>query len=437
MHAPPRRPWLAGTLALCLGLAASCATRTPSPHRPPAPPAPAVAPAPPSAPQAPARAAEAWPQYRGLNRDGVIPGTALTWPAAGPREVWRQASGPGFSQLSVDGGAVFTGLADESQEYLVRLDAATGREIWRHPLGPVFKSEFGDGPRSTPTVDGDLVFILGASGALHAVRASDGAPAWTVHLTARFGSEVPRFGYSPAPLVLDGLVLVEAGGKEEAALVALERATGELRWSALSGPAGYSSPVVATLGGVRQVILPRGKTVTSLSAQGEVLWTFEMEEPMIAMPVPVAGDRLFVSAMGDTGCALLEVRMGLDGRFSVQALWRNRNMRNHFNSSVVLGDAIYGFDNATLKCLSLDTGEVRWAKRGLGKGSLIGVGRDLLVLSDRGMLVLVEGTSEAYREKGSVQALEGKSWTAPSFAAGRVYLRNLSERACLELKEVA
>jgi len=158
-----------------------------------------------------------------------------------------------------------------------------------------------------------------------------------------------------------------------------------------------------------------------------------MEEPAIAMPVLVGGDRVFVSSMGDTGCALVKVvRTGAG--LAVEELWRNRNMRNHFNSSLRIGDAIYGFDNATLKCLDLASGEVKWAHRGFGKGSVIGVDDRLLVLTVKGDLVMVQASPEAYEELGRTPALEGKSWTAPSYAGGRVYLRNLTQMTCLDLR---
>jgi outer membrane protein assembly factor BamB len=376
-----------------------------------------------------------WPQYRGANRDGVASAgdTPLAWPSSGPRVVWKQDVGAGFSQLSVAEGAVFTSLADDEEEYVVRLDGETGEEVWRTPIGSSFHDTFGDGPRSTPTVDGDMLYILSAGGGLHGVNTADGSPAWSVDLVAEFGSQTPRFGFSPSPLVAGWLLLVPVGGNENRSLVAFDKRSGDVIWSVLSGPVGYSSPVVATLGGVQQVIIPRGTSLTGLGLNGVVLWEYELKEPAIAMPVPVAGDRVFVSSKGDAGCALIQVTREIEG-FTTETIWENRNMRNHFNSSLVVGDAIYGFDNATLKSLDLATGEVRWAHRGFGKGSLIAVDDRLLVLSVKGEFTMVDTNSAEFSSMGVYQALEGKSWTAPSYAGGRVYLRNLTQMTCLDLR---
>jgi outer membrane protein assembly factor BamB len=385
----------------------------------------------------PAGSDPGWPQYRGANRDGVATtgGTPLSWPATGPRVVWKHDVGAGFSQLAVGGGAVFTGLAGDEQEYVVRLDGETGEEIWRTPIGAAFNDQdgFGGGPRSTPTLDGETLFVLSAGGGLHAVSSIDGTTVWSVNLVDEFGSQMPRFGYSPSPLVAGWLLLVQVGGNENRSLVAFDKKTGDVVWSVLSGPTGYSSPVVATLGGKEQIVLPRGKTLTGLGLNGVILWEYELKEPAIAMPVLVDGDRIFISSMGDTGCALIQVARGAEA-FTAEMIWENRNMRNHFNSSLVIGGAIYGFDNATLKSLDLETGEVRWAHRGFGKGSLIAVDDRLLVLSVKGEFVMVDTSAETYAPMGAYQALEGKSWTAPSYAGGRVYLRNLTQMTCLDLR---
>ncbi len=382
-----------------------------------------------------AAAEKGWPQYRGLQRDGIAPmaGEPMAWPDGGPQVVWKKDAGPGFAQLAATSDGLFTGLAEGADEFVIRLDAGTGDEVWRARIGDAFQDPFGNGPRATPTVAGETVYALSAGGSLHALGVADGEPRWSVNLVEEFNTQVPRFGYSPSPVVEGWLLLLEVGGQEGNALVAFNRQTGEVVWSVLSGPAGYSSPVITELAGRRQIVLPLGRTLTGLGLNGAVLWEYALEEPAIAMPVVVEGDRIFISAMGDTGCAMLRIRRS-EGGFSAEPMWENRQMRNHFNSSVVVGKALYGFDNATLKCLDLETGEVKWAHRGFGKGSLIAVGDRLLVLTVKGALVMVEASPEGYRELGSYQALEGKSWTAPSFSAGRVYLRNLSQMTCLEMR---
>ena len=374
-----------------------------------------------------------WPQYRGPARDGLVtaPGFTPHWTEAGPTVAWRRPLGSAFSQFVVRGDAAYTGTSDETREYLVRLNAASGEEVWRVDLGEAFGDTFGRGPRSTPTLDGDVVYMLGGRGKLIAAKAEDGTVLWSVDLTEKFGAELPRFGYSGSPLVVDGLLVLEVGAKDGVSLAALDKQTGELAWSALEGGAGYGSPIAFEFGGVRQIVVAR-KAVSAVDLAGKPLWSHELEEGAIAMPVYAGEGRIFASASGDTGCTMLQLVQSETG-FEVEVLWSNREMRNHFNSSIVLDGHIYGFDNATLKCLSATTGEVLWAKRGLGKGSVAAVGAHLMVLGDKGQLLLVRATP-VYEELGSVQAIEGKSWTAPSFAGGRLFVRNLDESACFDLR---
>jgi len=377
-----------------------------------------------------------WPQFRGPARDGFAADRLLrTWPAEGPTVVWRTKLGPAFSQIAVTGGRAFTGFAEGDTEYVGAFDAATGKELWRKPLGETFvQEEFGSGPRGTPTVAGGVVYAFGGRGVLKALSAADGAVAWEVDMTKALGAKVPRFGFAGSPLVIDDRVVLEVGGSEDRRLVAFERKTGKVAWSALQGPADYGSPLVAEIDGVRQIVHASGAIVAGISLDGKELWRYKLEEAAIASPLLLPGGRVFVSSTSDSGCVMLRVKKGESG-FAAEELWKNRNMRNHFNSSVYVDGHIYGFDNATLKCLSAEMGEVAWAKRGLGKGSLLVAGDRLVILGDLGLLVVAERTPEAYRELGRVQLVDGsRAWTAPSVAGGKVFVRNLVEMACIDLK---
>jgi len=375
--------------------------------------------------------APSWPQFRGPARTGVA-GPGLTWSEAGPKVRWKVPVGPSFATAAVRGDRLYTAYSDETAEYLACFDAATGKELWKTPVGEVFVSEFGNGPRATPTLDGDRVYLLGGKGRLVAARAEDGEVVWQVDLVETFGAQVPRFGYSGSALVIGDALVLEVGGKDGAALVFFDKNTGKTLRKALDGPAGYSSPMIAALAGREQIVLVRGRTVLGLDAEGATLWSHPVEGGVVAMPVPVGEDRLFVSAGDDTGCAMLRIRKDGDA-YAVEEVWKNRAMRNHFNSSVVVGGFIFGFDNATLKAVSVETGEIAWAKRGLGKGSLAASGDLLAVLTDKGEVKFVRATGDGYTELGAVQAIEGKSWTSPSIAGGRVFVRNLEQMACVEV----
>ncbi len=378
-----------------------------------------------------------WPQLRGPGRDGrsAAHGLARGWPEGGPRVAWKRTIGAGFSGLSVVGGRLYTMAAEGEKEYAFCLDAATGKELWRFEVGGRFVEEFGDGPRSTPTVAGETVYVLGARGGLFALKAVDGSKLWGVDLPQTFGSPQPRWGFSPSPLVDGELLLLEVGGTEGRSLAALDRRTGAVRWTVGEGEASYSSPIAVDIGGVHQFVFLRrnpSPQLVSVLPDGKVYWTHASPPGPVAMPLFLPPDRIYVSAGDDAGALLVRVTSE-GGQPKVEELWRNPRVRNHFNASVLVDGAIYGFDNATFKCISAATGEQSWAVRGLGKGSLVAADGLLYVLSDEGVLALVEANPAEYREKGRFQILTGRAWTSPSLAGDRLFVRDQDEIAAVDL----
>ncbi len=423
-----------------------------------------------------------WAQFRGPDRDGISTETGLltTWPEEGPKEVWRIAIGEGYSAISVVGDRLYTmdsdtapameaspesaaedaaddgntvedgeatqDAADASEakseteapkrrEYAVAFDAATGKEIWRVAVGDKLDTQFGNGPRATPTVDGDRVYVLGSFGQLHALAAQDGDVLWSVDFTSEdLGSSRPYWGYSTSPLVAGDLLIVEVGGSENKSYAGLNKATGEVLWTSGEGRPGHNSPLAVTLHEQEQFVYLAGQKLRSIDAEGNELWSYDWPPGEThAMPLFIAPDMIYASGTEGIGAVVVKINK-VEGGMEVEELWKNTRMKNHFSSSVLHDGYIYGFDNATLKCIDAMTGEQAWAKRGFGKGSLILADGHLLMLSDLGVLVSIEATSEAYKEKSRVQALDGKSWTAPSLANGKLYLRNHSEMVCYDLK---
>ena len=379
-----------------------------------------------------------WPQYRGPNRDGVSSETGLLdqWPEGGPKELWRTSLGQGFSGISISGGRIYTMFGEGSDEFVVCLEGATGQEIWRRRTGSNFKDRFGDGPRSTPTVDGELVFVLGARGALLALGATDGQPVWSRDLPGEFGAETPRWGYSSAPLVEDKLLLVDVGGQRGSSVVAFDKKTGKEVWRSQNDKAGYSAPLAMTVSGQRQVVFFTGTTLVSLSPEdGTLLWKQAWKtsyDVNAATPIFIPPDRVFVSSGYDVGAAVYRVKV--DGQQAeVEEVWHNREMKNKFSSSVLHEGHLYGFDEKTFKCIDAATGETQWKFRGLGHGSLLFADGHLVVLGDDGTLVLVEATAEAYREKGRAQVFDGKTWTVPTLSGGKLYLRDEKQLVSLDV----
>ncbi|MEE8526388.1 MAG: PQQ-binding-like beta-propeller repeat protein [Thermoanaerobaculia bacterium] len=373
-----------------------------------------------------------WPQYRGPERDGVSRASGIldSWPEDGPAEVWRHPLGSGFSGLTVSGGGLYTMMAGDDKEYACAFDAATGEERWRVAVGNRFVSDFGDGPRSTPAVAGGLAFFLSSNGQLTALATADGGQSWSLDLKQNFGSILPQHGFSTAPMIEGDLLVIEVGGGRGKAYAALDPKDGSSRWTTLDGVPTYTSPIAVTFAGERQLISLGDHQIFSLRPGGELAWSHPWQGG-IAMPIFVAPDKLFVST--GHGSMLVELAKEADG-VTVSQVWQSNEMKNHFNSSVVHDGTVYGFDNAILKAVSLETGKRAWAKRGFGKGSLIVADGDLIVLGERGLLVLAEASPEGFDEKGRVRALDDKCWTSPTLAGGRLYLRSLSEMVSYDLR---
>jgi outer membrane protein assembly factor BamB len=379
-----------------------------------------------------------WFQYRGPNRDGISTETGLvhTWGDTGPREVWRIPVGAGFSPISIVGNRVYSMDSDEETEFAFCLDAETGETIWRVPMGPLFKDSNGDGPRSPPTVDGDRVFMLGSRGRLAALDRATGDVVWQLEYQETFDSELPVWAFSTAPLVDGDLLIVEVGGSGARSIAALDKQTGEVRWTAQESNIVYSSPIRIELGGIQQFVFVLQDKIVGLTREGEELWSVPFAPQGTikpAMPLFIAPNKIMAAASYDIGAKV--VKLATDGAtVTAEEAWSTRFMRNHFNTSISLGGYIYGFDAATLRCMDAQTGERGWAKRGLGKGSLILADGMFIVLSERGKLVLLEATSEGYRELAAHQVLEGRCWTPPSLWDGRLYLRNHTDMVCLDLR---
>ena len=392
----------------------------------------------------PAMAGGDWPQFRGENRDGVSPETGLldSWPENGPKEVWRVPLGEGYSGVSVVGDRLYTMYAgkegEKEVEFIAAFDAASGKEIWKTVVGDKLDTEFGNGPRSTPTVDGDMLFSVGSYGHVIAVAAKDGKEKWKVALKDLVGADQPTWGYSGSIAIEGGIVFVEAGGKEGKSFVALKRDSGEMAWSIGDGrgQTGYNSPIAVSMGGERRFVYIAGGKLRAVNAEGKEVWAYEWPRGEThASPLFIAPDRIFASGVGEIGAKMIRVREDSEG-LEVDDVWASRFMRNHFSSSVVHDGYIYGFDNATLKCISLEDGKMAWGKRGLGKGSMILADGHLVVLSDRGKLMLIEASPEGFNQKGGFQALSDKdvNWTAPSLSKGRLYLRNHQEMVSFNVK---
>jgi outer membrane protein assembly factor BamB len=382
-----------------------------------------------------------WPQWRGANRDAVSPETGLLneWPDGGPRVVWRAKVGAGYSSVSISGGKLYTLWDEDGTQYLFCLDALTGKESWRRAVGTAFTNHYGDGPRSTPLVDDGVVFAVGTQGRLVAVNRATGEALWQRDLVGEFGAKLPSYGYSSSPLVVGDRLVIEAGGKD-ATFMAFDKKSGEVAWRSENDSPAYSSPINVSIDGVDQVVFWSAHGLHSVASDdGKVLWRYAWEtfcpvtgDPLnTGTPIYIAPDRIYISS--GSGAALLRVARE-DSKFKVATVWESEEMRSDVNTSVLLGNYIYGFDRGTLKCLDARTGEIQWKARGFQRGSLIAADGKLIVYGESGNLALVDASPEGFVQKDTAQILKGKNWTSPSLAAGKLYLRNHDELVCLDMK---
>ena len=378
-----------------------------------------------------------WAQWRGPNRDGISSETEFlkSWPQEGPKVLWQIPLGDGYSGLSIAQGKIYTMFAEGDDEFVICLNASDGMEIWRFRSGAKFTEQRGDGPRSMPTVQGDSVFALGTEGKLYALDAHDGTKLWSHNFVEEFGSKIPTWGFSSSPLIEGDLLIVEAGGKDEKAIVAFDKKSGDVVWTNHTDEVGYSSPIPIDFGGVRQIIFLTSKTLLSLAPEnGQIYWKYSWPEGInIATPIFVPDDKIFISASYDKGAVLLRMVADEDG-IGIEEVWKSRVMKNHFNSSVLQGDYLYGFDNAILTCIEANTGEEQWRHRGFEKGSLLLADGHLIILGEGGKLALAEISPNEYIEKARFQLFDDKCWTVPTLAGGKLYLRNQKEMLCLDLR---
>ncbi|MEZ6132306.1 MAG: PQQ-binding-like beta-propeller repeat protein [Planctomycetaceae bacterium] len=387
--------------------------------------------------------ADDWPTWRGVQRDGVSQETGLLseWPSAGPRKVWTSSdAGLGYSSFAVVGDRLYTLGADENEEYLIALDAMTGKKIWQTSIGARLANDWGDGPRSTPTVAGDLVVALGGKGGLRCVS-TDGTVKWSAEMT-ELGGSVPNWGYSESPLVDGDKVLCTPGGSN-GTVVAFDLESGKKLWqsSDMTVKAHYSSIVPVEHFGKRQYIQLTESKVFGLDAEGSLLWQSDWPGKVAVIPTPIYHDGFVYVASGyGIGCALLKISQDN----SVTPVYDNKNMKNHHGGVIRLGDYVYGYsDGVGWLCQEMNSGEIVWNEKSkLDKGSVAYADGMLYCLSEKdGTCVLVKATPEGWEEHGRFvlepqtkqRSIKGKVWTHPVIANGRLYLRDQEIVCCYDI----
>jgi outer membrane protein assembly factor BamB len=374
-----------------------------------------------------------WPQWRGPNRNGVsAEQVSAAWPAEGPSVLWRTSIGIGFSSLSISQGRVYTMGNTNNQDTVWCFEARTGKPLWHRSyaslLGPQW---YEGGPGSTPTVDANRVFTISKWGEVFCFDAAKGTVLWQRDLR-RDGVKPNRWGFAGSPLLLGNAVILNAGS----AGIALDRATGRVLWSNGTNAAGYASPTRFQTGSTDAVLIFAAKHLVALEPQtGRELWRQLWEtgwDTNNTDPL-VDHERIFISSF-TRGCALLSVPQGRP-----EILYTNSVMSSHLSPGVVVGEYLYAFNgeakkDTDLRCLHLPTGALKWACADPAFGSLILAGSKLVILSDKGELLLAEASPAAFQPLARAKVLPGLCWTPPALADGLLYARNArGDLLCLQL----
>jgi outer membrane protein assembly factor BamB len=420
-----------------------------------------------------------WPQWLGPDRDGVWKedGVIAALPKDGPKVLWRKPIHPGYTGPAVAGGRVFVtdfvkkpvdpmapkGGGQPGTERVLCLDFKTGETVWTHEYDTTYKKvDRPMGPRATPVVEGDRVYTLGTMGDLRCLDAKTGKPVWTKSFGTDYKALPPVWGFSAHLLIEKDLVIALVGG-EGKAVVAFDKATGKERWAALtSADVGYSAPVIAEAGGVRQLIVWLSDALAGLNpATGAVYWRHrhpaageKQQTPAVSIVTPkVVGDMVYVSSAYD---GLLAVKLAKD-KPTAEVAWREKGERKGpalrflMTSILVKGDHLYGVaaDTGEVVCAEAATGKALWADKGLfgGKDALFGTafwveqGDRVIAFTDAGDLVFLNLTPKGYAETGRAHILDpigadrGRKviWSHPAFAARTMIVRNEKEIVCVSL----
>ena len=380
-----------------------------------------------------------WPGLWGPSRNGTTSGRLAT-SGGEPEVVWRRPVSGGYSEIAIGGGRAVTMELRDGVDYVVAVDAATGREQWRVRVGETYRGHGGsdDGPIATPAVSGNDVFALGPHGHLVAIDAASGKERWRHDLVRVFDASAPTWGFAASPLVEGTLVIVPTGGERSRGLLAFDRATGRLAWNAaVAKQTAYASAVALDIGGRRQIVAVAADRVFAADpANGRVLWeapgpggTIEVSNSVLPLP----GGRLLLSNWEES--MLIEVTPSA-GTFATREVWRTNRLRNANGPTLYRNGFLYGFAGGFLVCMNAETQEIRWRER-TGAGTLIGVGDEIVLLGqDSGELQVATVTPDAFtlRRRARAFASDARAVTGPSYAGGRLYVRNLTEIAALRLR---
>lgn len=380
-----------------------------------------------------------WTSFRGPNRDGHYDqGPILTqWPKAGLRQIWRQPIGGGYASFIVADGRAFIIEQRQDREVVAAYAATDGRELWTNGWLDRFAEPMGgEGPRATPTYDEGRIYAMGGNGEFRCLDAVSGQVIWRRNILIENHAETRTYGAAVSPLIVEDKVIVLPGGTNGFSVAAYNKLTGAPIWKSQSDKQAYTSPMLVTLAGQKQVLIVSARNVMGiLPEDGRLLWHLPWlvdNDNAIAQPVLLGTNRFLLSAGYGKGCAAFEVTQS-NAVFEARQVWKNSLLKNKFSSSVLYEGCIYGLDGKTLVCLDAASGERKWKEGRFGYGQVLLAGGHLVILGGNGDLALVKASPVAFAELARFPALHGKTWNHPAMADGKIFVRNAVEMACFDL----
>jgi len=388
-----------------------------------------------------------WPQWRGPDRTGVSQESGLLreWPEGGPQLVWlNRTAGIGYSSFAVVDGRLFTMGAEGEKEFLMAVNTENGQELWRAEIGELLTNNWGDGPRGTPAIDGQLVYALSGQGNLVCANVEDGHIVWQ-HAMSEYGGGVPSWGYTESVLV-DGDQVVCTPGGEQGAIIALDKATGDTIWQSqqFTDGAQYASIITADHNGQRQYIQLTMEHVVGIAAEdGALLWQSDFPGQTAVVPTPIYQDgQVYVSSGYGAGCKLVRIRQNND----VTEIYANKVMKNHHGGVILFDGHLYGYsDGPGWVCQDFATGDAVWTeKQKFGKGALTIAGGMLYCIDEsEGNVVLAEASPNGWKEQSrfvlepqsKLRKPAGRIWAHPVVAGGKLYLRDQELLFCFDVSD--
>jgi len=373
-----------------------------------------------------------WPNFRGPKHDGISAETGFKkeWKEKIP-QVWERTLGSGFSSFAIVGDRLYTAGTKNKQQVIYALNAKTGEVIWEKPFEAEYpERQGGDGPRATPTIDGELLYMLGAKGKLACLRTADGSEVWSAQY-----SHMPTWGYSGSVLI-EGNVAISGGGDDDGSLIAYDKLTGKVLWKSGQDPPGYATPFPFTLEGTRYIFGFNGNSAMIVEAAGgKLAWREEwVTDYAVNAAAPVFHDgHMFLGSGYQTGAALFKLSKDGD-KLKGTEVWKSKVLMNKFQSAVLHDGHLYASDQKDLKCVEFLTGKEVWKEKRVPNGTVVLADGHLVVLTEKGELQIAPATPRGYVPTANVRILEGRCWTLPVLHQGKLYARDLEKMVCLDLK---